>query len=187
MRAHYEASGVRGYYEKSGSEYKNPHDKALCRCIRKAMAHWEGKGHVCVSKLSSVLDVACGSGEATLALRSCVGIGECAFFATDPYTHAAYSKRVGAPAMKHSFKDISQGLLGDKKYSLIVSSFALHLMSKSLLWACLTQLSERAPLLLVCTPHKRPHITENMGWTLLGEVYEERVRARLYKSTVTGS
>ncbi len=40
-----------------------------------------------------------------------------------------------------------------------------------------------ARLLLIATPHKRPHVAASTGWEMLGEVVRARVRVRLYSST----
>ncbi|MEK8019262.1 MAG: hypothetical protein VSS75_020515, partial [Candidatus Parabeggiatoa sp.] len=60
-------------------------------------------------------------------------------------------------------------------------SFALHLVQPSRLPTLLYQLSQIAPSLLVITPHKKPDIKPQWGWTLSQELLIERVRGRLYQ------
>jgi len=74
----------------------------------------------------------------------------------------AFEKRTGKKCERFSFKDVSNGCYSERRFDLIVSSFALHLASKSMLWSMLSQLSRISPRLLVLTPHKRPHIETNM-------------------------
>ncbi len=58
----YEAMGVEGYYLAHGATYRNPHEDGVRGVLTMAVAAW-------TLDLSYVLDLACGSGEATLALR----------------------------------------------------------------------------------------------------------------------
>ena len=176
IRSEYERHGVRAFYEGSGGRYRNPHEPVLRRVIEAAVGAW-------APDLSSVLDLACGSGEATLALRR---VGARAIDGIDPHTTAAYEARTGCPAEGFSFEEIAAGALSARRYSLIVCSFALHLVEPSRLPALSFQLSRIADSLLVATPHKRPAIDTTWGWSLEGELAVERVRTRYYRSA-TGS
>jgi hypothetical protein len=66
-----------------------------------------------------ILDLACGSGEAALIVKSWftqnqrLPFDELAIFATDAYTKAAYEDRTGWPCLTHSFVDISNGAFQD--------------------------------------------------------------------------
>jgi hypothetical protein len=129
--------------------------------------------------LSRVLDLAAGSGEATMALRD-VGAGT--IEACDPYLFAQYERRVGQPCERFSFEDIAAGALAGREYALVVCSFALHLVEPSRLPKVCLQLAQIAPALLVVTPHKRPEIRAQWGWELAGEFVWARVRSRWYRS-----
>lgn len=170
LRPAYERYGVAGFYQRHGASYRNPHEPIIARLIAQAVAHWQ-------LPLGRVLDLACGSGEATLALR---GLGAGAIDALDPYTYAAYLERTGQPAEPISFEQVAAGALAGRRYDLIVCSFALHLAEPSRLPALAIQLSLLAGRLLVLTPHKRPQIRAEWGWQPLGELLAERVRARAY-------
>ena len=61
-------------------------------------------------------------------------------------------------------------------------SYALHLLEPSRLPQLVYQLSRVAGALLVLTPHKRPVLRPEWGWTLAGESVIQRVRARGYQS-----
>eukprot|EP00750_Incisomonas_marina_P015552 INCI18365.1.p1 GENE.INCI18365.1~~INCI18365.1.p1 ORF type:complete len:757 (+),score=98.09 INCI18365.1:25-2295(+) len=200
MRHNYDTHGVDGYYTSFGAEYKNPHDEPLRKSLGTALTKWsrENRG----VSFEQTLDLACGSGEATLAIESWCSrnsvasspsaaggsnLGKNAVVrieGADPYTYDAYAKRVGrGPAERVSFADIQAGHLEGRRYSLIISSFALHLLTdKSQLWATMLQLSFVARHLIVMTPHKRPELQDKMGFVLLDEVREERIRVRLYQS-----
>jgi SAM-dependent methyltransferase len=171
IRDEYQERGVTEFYADCGDDYRNPHEDAVRAVLVKCAASWG-------LDLSRVLDLACGSGEVTLALR---GVGAAHVDGADPYTGEAYRRRTGREALPLSFEQISAGALGDARYSIIVCSYALHLLPPSKLPALLQQLGLHAPALLVLTPHKRPDISSAWGWELSSETYEQRVRARLYR------
>jgi len=130
--------------------------------------------------LAHVLDLACGSGEVTLALRE---LEAGAIDGLDPYTGAAYQARTGQPAEAISFEAIASGILEGRRYSLVVCSYALHLLAPSRLPRLAYQLSRVAGALLVLTPHKRPSLRPEWGWALTGEMVVQRVRARGYQAS----
>jgi hypothetical protein len=172
IRARYEEHGADAYYREHADDYVNPHEQEIRQCIEMAMDRWP-------LDLSRVLDLAAGSGEASLALRE-LGAGE--IDAGDPYLFAQYERRVGRPCERYSFEDIAAGVLAGREYKLIACSFALHLVEASRLPVVCSQLALIAPALLVLTPHKRPEIRPQWGWELAGEFVWARVRVRWYRS-----
>ena len=172
IRGQYERYGVQGYYERSGDTYRNPHEAAIRVVLRQAVEHWR-------PDVSHVLDLACGSGEVTLALRE---LGCTAIDGIDPYTGDAYLERTDQIADSYTFENIAAGAISDRSYSLIVCSFALHLVEESRLPTLAYQLSLIAPALVIITPHKRPHLRNSWGWSLQDEFVVERVRTRLYQA-----
>jgi hypothetical protein len=172
VRGEYEKHGAENYYRRFGRDYRNPHEPIVRESLRSAKETWP-------LDLSYVLDLAAGSGEATLAL---VALGAGRVDAADPYTHEAYESRVGSPPERLGFDDVAAGALAGRRYSLVVCSFALHLCETSRLPAVAYQLSLVAPDLLVLTPHKRPVVRAEWGWALAGERCVERVRSRWYQS-----
>ncbi len=171
IRHLYEQHGVDNYYAKFGVEYRNPHEASIREVLREAIALWR-------PDLSCVLDLACGSGEITIALQE---LGCSRIEGVDPYTGEAYLTRTGLMAEAVSFESIASGALAGRRYSLIICSFAMHLIEESWLPALLTQLGLIANSLMIITPHKRPEINADWGWTLEGEFVVSRVRARLYR------
>ena len=171
IRKQYERLGAKTFYKQHGAEYHNPHEAAIREALRVVVPRWQ-------LDLTRVLDLACGSGEVTLALRE---LGAATVEGVDPYTGAAYQARTGQAAEALSFEQVAEGALAGRAYSLVVCSFALHLLAASRLPALLFRLAEIAPCLLVLTPHKRPEIKAAWGWVLQDEVVIERVRARLYR------
>ena len=176
IRHEYESQGVEGFYRDRGGDYRNPHEPMIARSIEIAAREWR-------LDLTKVLDLAAGSGEATLALREA---GARHIDAIDPYTFEAYERRTGAPAGRETFEQIAEGALAGRSYSLIVCSFALHLLERSRLPQVCVQLSLISPALLVLTPHKRPHVREEWGWSIEREMVVQRVRSRLYRSRNVG-
>jgi SAM-dependent methyltransferase len=173
IRAAYEQYGVEGFYQRFGGSYRNPHERVIRATLREAVARWD-------LPLDHVLDLACGSGEVTLALRE---LGCAAIDGIDPYTHQAYAARTSQPAEPITFEQIAVGALAARSYSTIVCSFALHLVALSRLPALATQLSLISTALLVLTPHKRPQLRPEWGWRCADELLIERVRARYYRRT----
>jgi SAM-dependent methyltransferase len=170
IRGQYERHGSDGYYRRFGKDYRNPHEPIVRESILSAIERWK-------PELSNVLDLAAGSGEATLALRQ-AGAGR--IDGIDPYTFEAYQRRTGHEAERITFHQVAAGALADRNYDLIVCSFALHLCEASRLPRLASQLALISPALLVLTPHKRPEIRPAWGWRLEGEFIADRVRTRMY-------
>jgi len=160
------------YYRQSGAKYRNPHEPQIHRSLEIAVRDWK-------LDLSNVLDLAAGSGEVTLALRD---LGARQIHGIDPFTFAAYEERTGQVAGRETFEEMAQGALAGGNYSLIVCSFALHLVELSRLPRIAIQLSTIGTRLLIITPHKRPTIRPEWGWELEREMVVQRVRSRLYRS-----
>ena len=172
IRKEYEQQGVRGFYEQFGDIYRNPHEEAIRTALNDGLSRWQ-------VDLSHVLDLACGSGEVTLALQE---LGCTSIDGIDPYTAEAYQARTGRQAELLTFEQIAEGALEDRRYSLIVCSYALHLLPVSCLPVVTYQLQRLAPTLIILTPHKRPQLREAWGWRLEDEIVVVRVRARLYRA-----
>lgn len=170
VRHQYEEHGVEGYYTQFGADYRNPHEPIIREVLQEAIRRWQ-------LDLSRVLDLACGSGEVTLLLQEqgCQQID-----GVDPHTGEAYLSRTNQQAEAIGFEQIAAGALARRRYSLIICSFAMHLIDESWLPALLAQLGLISSRLLIITPHKRPEIKAVWGWTLNGEFVIDRVRARVY-------
>jgi SAM-dependent methyltransferase len=173
IRAAYEQYGVEGFYQRFGGSYRNPHERVIRATLGAAVARWD-------LPLDRVLDLACGSGEVTLALRE---LGGGVIDGIDPYTYQAYAERTGQEAEPITFEQIAAGALAGRSYGTLVCSFALHLVALSRLPALITQLSLIGTALLVLTPHKRPLLRPEWGWRCIDELMIERVRARYYPRT----
>lgn len=171
VRHQYEEHGVEGYYAQFGAGYRNPHEPIIREVLQEAVPRWQ-------LNLNQVLDLACGSGEVTLVLRE---LGCQQIDGIDPYTGEAYLARTGRASEAFSFEQIAAGALDGRHYSLIVCSFAMHLIDESWLPSLLAQLGLIANFLLILTPHKRPQIKPALGWMLEDEFVIDRVRARLYR------
>jgi SAM-dependent methyltransferase len=176
IRNAYALLGVQAYYTQHGATYRNPHEPIVRDVLAQAVERWR-------LDLRLVLDLACGSGEATLALRD---LGAGSIEGADPYTGVAYRARTGQEAQPWSFEAIARGALAGRRYSLIVCSFGLHLAPPSWLPGLAYQLGLAAGALLVVTPHKRPHLNPAWGWILQDEFLRDRVRARYYTTTQSG-
>lgn len=163
--------GVADHYRETGASYENPHADLVDQCVRDAVRELN-------FDLETVLDLAAGSGEASVPLIS-LGAN---ISAIDPFTFDAYTKRTGRRCERISFEQIAAGALRSRSYSLVVCSFAMHLCEASLLPQLAIELAQASRNLLVITPHKRPTIRPDFGWTLLAERTIRRVRWRGYRS-----
>ena len=165
IRHHYETLGPERFYQTNGAKYRNPHEAAMRECLQWCINEWG-------LDVSNVLDLACGSGEATLEIQAQGGRAT----GIDPYTGDAYLARTGQQAEQMDFATIAAKGLGDRQFSLVVCSYALHLVEPSRLALLLYQLGQVAPALLVLSPNKRP----TLGLTDK-ETYRNRVHAKLYR------
>ena len=175
IRTGYQRLGVAGFYERHAEDYRNPHEFGIRLLLKSVVAEWP-------LDLSNVLDLAAGSGEITMScctrFRAKIG----AIHGIDPLTHAAYEARTGQPAGRESFEEIAAGALRGQRFSLIICSFAMHLLEPSRLPMLAMELSQLSNALLILTPHKRPQIREDWGWKLNQERVQQRIRARLYST-----
>jgi hypothetical protein len=174
IRGEYERQGAEQFYRQSGSSYRNPHEPQIVLALGKALKRWK-------PDMTNVLDLAAGSGEITLALREheatkITGI--------DPYTFDAYESRTGNRAERFTFEQIADGVLANRRFSLVVCSFAMHLCEESRLPGLALQLSMISPSMMILTPHKRPVLREQWGWKLTEELRVARIRIRLYNSSM---
>lgn len=177
IRPLYEEHGSEGYYRTFADQYENPHLPEIEALLRRNFERLDGSG--------KVLDFACGGGEVTLSLQK-LGAGD--FLGCDPFTHALYERKTGYPCLQLSFRDvIKNGLPG--AYSVIISSFALHLCPPKDLFSLCWQLLQAAPLLVVITPHKRPELEQIPGIQLAWEDAVEtprgkKVRMKAYQQSI---
>ncbi|CAE6472366.1 unnamed protein product [Rhizoctonia solani] len=69
MRENYDTHGVDEYYKIVGSSYRNPHFPGIKQCINILMNKWWQHEHQPNEKGVLICDLACGSGEVTIALQ----------------------------------------------------------------------------------------------------------------------
>lgn len=185
IRGQYEAHGARGYYERFGAEYANPHEATIAEIVPEAVAARLGQPPF-AQAAPRVLDLACGSGEVTGALVDRLGWPPEAIVACDPYTGAAFAARHDRAAQPWSFEDVAAGVLdAQPRFGAVVCSFALHLADPSRLPGICWALARAADWLIILTPHKRPDVRPAWGWRLDEERVHERVRLRAYASTLS--
>ncbi|PCH40167.1 hypothetical protein WOLCODRAFT_98433 [Wolfiporia cocos MD-104 SS10] len=80
MRDNYAELGVEEYYRRVGATYRNPHFPGVRSCLFRWMnAWWECERSNSPSNGFTVFDMACGSGEATLAVLEWWHLGRRAF------------------------------------------------------------------------------------------------------------
>ncbi|MFN7327483.1 MAG: class I SAM-dependent methyltransferase [Chitinophagales bacterium] len=177
IRPLYETYGAEEYYRLYGEGYENPHEPIIRALVQRNLARWDCSG--------GVLDFCAGGGEVTRALLEQKGVQ---VRGCDPYTYALYERLTGCPCDRWSFMEVIKGAdLGH--YSLIISSFALHLCPEKELFSLVWALFMAAPVLVVITPHKRPALEELPGIELVWEDFEltergKKVRLKVYQRMV---
>jgi 2-polyprenyl-3-methyl-5-hydroxy-6-metoxy-1,4-benzoquinol methylase len=172
VRGEYQQHGVEGYYRDLGTGYQNPHETRIRAALFLALERHP------VAPSANVLDLCCGSGEITLALRE---KGFRHVEGADPFTREAYERRTGATPLPIDFVQLSDGALAERSYDLVVCSYALHLVPTSRLPGVIWQLSRSAPRLFVLSPHKRPRLRTEWGFSLIETLLCERVHVRVYQ------
>lgn len=176
IRPLYDLHGPEGYYREFADAYENPHLPEIRALLEHNFERLDCSG--------TVLDFAAGGGEVASVLQS---LGAQNILGCDPFTYGLFERKTGLPCLRHAFKDvIREGLAGP--YSLIVSSFALHLCPPKDLFSLSWNLLQTAPLLVIITPHKRPELEKIQGIELLWEdsvetVRGKKVRMKAYQST----
>jgi SAM-dependent methyltransferase len=182
--------GADGYYREFGHEYRNPHEDGVAAMVARIPTMFPESA----LQTAAVLDLACGSGEVTIALlesKLCASANQ--ITACDPYTAEAFAARTkthratkpGLTAEAWSFADIANGALGERHFDLIVCAYALHLCEPSWLPSVCMALATASERLVIITPHKRPDIEPWWGWTLRDEYRDPayRIRLRAYEPT----
>jgi 2-polyprenyl-3-methyl-5-hydroxy-6-metoxy-1,4-benzoquinol methylase len=156
IRLLYEEHGADGYYQNLGDSYENPHFPEIEALLQNNLNRLD---------TSKVLDFSAGGGEVTRVL---LDAGVRNITGADPYTGALYEKNTGLLCEPWSFSDVvREGL--PTTYSVVISSFALHLCPASSLFSLCWNLLDAAPLLVVITPHKRPELETKGGIKLVWE------------------
>ena len=162
FRKLYGPRGPEGYYREHGDDYANPHEPAVAACVGHMVREWSGPEGI---DLTHVLDLAAGSGEATVALLR--ERPESIVDAIDPFTHALYLARTGQPCRAVSFEQIACGEVELGEYTCIIASCALHLSPDSWLPGLCLALARSTRDLVVMTPMTRPRIRAEWGWRLV--------------------
>ena len=173
IRTNYEILGVEDFYNKIGSEYKNPHIDDIEKCIKKAI----GFGY---DEFNNTLDLSSGTGEITLILKK-LGYNN-HVIGCDPYLYREYTQKTKNICLNYSFVDIQKGLLGDYTFDTIVCSYGLHLAEKSILADLLWNLSLISKILIVISPNNRPEIKNTWGWEMEMYFKEGKSKCKIYTS-----
>ncbi|CAE8607993.1 unnamed protein product [Polarella glacialis] len=187
--------GVAGFY--TATTWHNPWQDKLEGALSRALSDWDERGFFLKSDwdaeeghpLGRVLDLACGSGEASMALMRWAELwpGAVATLeASDPFNFDSYESRTGRKAHKWSFGDVAGGALdGQGTYDLVLCTFAMHLVEGPELLDTLKALSTGSRLLVIGSSRKEPHVTKKSGWELLDYKpfsFGGGIRLALYRS-----
>lgn len=174
VRSKYQKYGVSNFYQWYYDQYSNPHEPIIHKSILFVNDNWE-------ADFTKVLDLACGKGEVTKILTK---LGYKNVDAVDAYSCEYYEKETNKKCHTVSFNDIIDGQLDNEHYTIIICSFALHLLETSKLPTFLYKLAQISDQLLILSPHKRPEIKDEWGWTLQNEMTIDKVRTRLFDNNL---
>jgi hypothetical protein len=166
IRLLYDEHGAEGYYRDHAGDYENPHLPQIETLLERNFHRLDCSG--------KVLDFAAGGGEVTSVLRD---LGAKNLEGCDPFTYALFEQKTGLPCLRLSFRDVLKHGLPER-YSLIISSFALHLCPQKDLFPLTWNLLLAAPMLVVLTPHKRPELEMLPGIILRWEDIAENARGK---------
>jgi SAM-dependent methyltransferase len=166
IRVLYDEHGAEGYYRDHAGDYENPHLPQVRALLARNFYRLDCS--------ETVLDFAAGGGEVTGVLQQ---LGAPNLAGCDPFTYNLYEQKTSLPCLRLSFRDVLINGLPDR-YSLIISSFALHLCPQKDLFSLIWQLFQAAPTLVVLTPHKRPELELLPGVSLLWEDVEANERGK---------
>lgn len=157
--------GVKNYYLSVGDAYVNPHRNAIQSLIKDKCLQYK-----------TVLDLAAGTGEVTLALPQSQVTG------VEPFLTTAYIKNTKCPCLPLLFEDIAEGKLKGC-WEAVVCSYALHLVEDSWLPRILYSLAAISSNLYVISPHKKPFIN-HFCWELKEYLIRDRVHLRHFKNNL---
>jgi 2-polyprenyl-3-methyl-5-hydroxy-6-metoxy-1,4-benzoquinol methylase len=160
----YQKSGVKTFYSKIGKDYYNPHENDVKTLIKSIY----NPNH-------SYLDLAAGDGIVSQALiqLGCERVEGC-----DPFLYDLFKQNTNLNCLKYSFEDIAKGQL-QKKYDVVICSYAMHLVDPSYLHNLLYYLSTISETMVILTPHKRPYI--NNFWELDKSFTLGKTKMKIYQ------
>lgn len=179
LRELYDEMTVEGYYEngRESTPYVNHHEPEVRKLLLENCPDLN---------LTRVLDLACGDGLVTNAIKSYLGedaIYSCTY-GCDPFMQKEYIKNTGRQCIDKSFKDIvEKGLIpnfGYKTFSCVICSFGLHLCEKSMLPDLTYRLSEIAETIVVISPSKYPYLGKPKVEKFCLTPQRKRVHYRVY-------
>ncbi|KAJ3197153.1 hypothetical protein HK101_005670 [Irineochytrium annulatum] len=178
--------------------------------LRVGASDGASKGPARPPRILRVLDLACGSGEATECLLSAVSLLKAKYIKSagadgwpvfdqlhawccDPYTSSSVLSQGLSHCSGFSFEDIADGALrsvgdGGLRVHMVVCSFALHLVEGSRMGALLAELAACARWLVVVSPTKRPAMDGSgaFGWEEVrgAAMVVERIHFRVFGSLI---
>ena len=145
IHENYKKHVVKDYYSEHSKDYINLHESQIKDLLIKSINKFN---------FDSVLDLCCGGGEVTKVL---IENGIKNIEGADPYTFKLYIKNTKKHCINLSFKDILRGKL-NKDYSIIICSFAFHLIDKKDLFMIVNKLFQHTKTIIIIAPHKSPFL-----------------------------
>ena len=168
IRDEYTKMGVDTFYKQNKLTYVNPHLKNIHLALDWVLSK---------IKITSIIDLAAGTGEVTSYLAS-KGITDA--IGIDPYLSETYEKNTGNDSLNLSFQDIATEGIGYHAQT-VICSYALHLCPKSYLNNLMYNLHEICEYFVLISPSKYPIIPEDY-FELIDSIIINKTHCKIYKS-----
>lgn len=167
IRNKYSEIGVKNYYQFHKSEYKNPHEVSINKCLDWVIDNID---------IGYFLDLASGNGEVSnyLSLKGFKNFKGC-----DPYFKDIYELNTKSICYDSTFEDISKFGIPEK-FDTIFCSYALHLCQKSYYKNLLYNISISCNNFVVVSPSKYPTVDD--FFRLESSTIIDRTHCRIFKS-----
>ena len=143
--------GVIDYYSRIGPTYENPDEPHIAAALTHVVHRLD---------LRHVLDLACGSGEAT---RWVLASGGHSIIAADPYTAQAFAARnvraIDANYVNfqtYSFERVAAGRLSKARFSTVLCTYAINLLPIEATLPFFTQMRKITDTFVAALPYWSP-------------------------------
>ncbi len=168
----YRTIGVQEYYQDPVTQatYENPHQDYVTDCLMNSFYQY-------FTEDASVLDLACGNGLVSNILKQC-GVSD--IEGADKYMYDRYTEETGFVCYPYSFEDIANfNCICEKRYDVIICSYAFDLVPESYRKKLLYALSTYADTLILIRPNS--HVVEPSIWVDVHQCKFQKSRAIVYQ------
>lgn len=172
IRDNYLKLGVDKYYEENKDEYYNPHSEDIIKLLIKIFP----------KNIKTVLDLFCGDGLVTKTLLKNFRNLNLEIEGADKFFEERYNRETRKYCHNVDFNALSKGIgsITSKTYDLIIISYAIDLIPKSMINNVLYVLSRMTNQLLIIRPNNHEIISPY--WKLTKKIKIGKSVSSLYLS-----